>query len=102
MFVAVTTTTQSALALEMLRKHRNDFDLVICEVNMPDIDGFQLLQQVVEMNFPVVSKFQHLFLPYSEFTGIQVIRTFQIHFNLVFVLFFLSQRESNEKLVFLL
>ncbi|CAJ1944790.1 unnamed protein product [Sphenostylis stenocarpa] len=42
----VTTTTQAVQALEMLRKNRNKFDLVISDVNMPEMDGFKLLQHV--------------------------------------------------------
>jgi len=57
LFVPVTTTTQSVKALEMLRKNRNKFDLVISDVNMPEMDGFKLLQQVgLEMDLPVISK----------------------------------------------
>ncbi|RDX75552.1 Two-component response regulator ORR22, partial [Mucuna pruriens] len=51
----VTTTTQSIKALEMLRKNRNRFDLVISDVNMPDMDGFKLLELVgLEMDVPVI------------------------------------------------
>ncbi|KAK7265123.1 hypothetical protein RJT34_32739 [Clitoria ternatea] len=51
----VTTTTQSIKALEMLRENRNKFDLVISDVNMPDMDGFKLLELVgLEMDLPVI------------------------------------------------
>ncbi|KAK7388344.1 hypothetical protein VNO78_23159 [Psophocarpus tetragonolobus] len=51
----VTTTTQSIEALEILRKNRNKFDLVISDVNMPDMDGFKLLEQVgLETDLPVI------------------------------------------------
>ncbi|KAL2338492.1 hypothetical protein Fmac_012938 [Flemingia macrophylla] len=51
----VTTTNQSIKALEMLRRNRNKFDLVISDVNMPDMDGFKLLELVaLEMDLPVI------------------------------------------------
>lgn len=43
------------MALKMLRESR--FDLVITDVEMPDIDGFKLLELVgLEMDLPVISK----------------------------------------------
>jgi two-component response regulator (ARR-B family) len=56
---AVTTTNQAVLALKMLRENRNKFDLVISDVNMPDMDGFKLLEHVgLEMDLPVISKLE--------------------------------------------
>ncbi|KAM6594733.1 hypothetical protein CsatA_002436 [Cannabis sativa] len=51
----VTTSSEAVAALNMLRENRNNFDLVISEVQMPDMDGFKLLELVrLEMNLPVI------------------------------------------------
>lgn len=56
-FIAVTITNQAVQALKMLREDRNKFDLVISDVNMPDMDGFKLLELVgLEMDLPVISE----------------------------------------------
>jgi CheY-like chemotaxis protein len=56
---AVTAVSHAETALEMLRarKDGNQFDLVISDVHMPDMDGFKLLELVgLEMDIPVISK----------------------------------------------
>ncbi|OMO61592.1 hypothetical protein CCACVL1_23393 [Corchorus capsularis] len=51
----VTTTNQAITALKMLRENKNQFDLVISDVHMPDMDGFKLLELVgLEMDLPVI------------------------------------------------
>ncbi|KAJ6296197.1 hypothetical protein OIU78_024102 [Salix suchowensis] len=56
----VTTTNQAVTALELLRENRNKYDLVISDVNMPDMDGFKLLELVgLEMDLPVIMLSSH-------------------------------------------
>ncbi|ESR66874.1 Two-component response regulator ARR18 [Citrus sinensis] len=51
----VTVTNQAVTALKLLRENRNNFDLVISDVHMPDMDGFKLLEHVgLEMDLPVI------------------------------------------------
>lgn len=65
---AVTTTNEAQKALELLRENKNKFDLVISDVDMPDMDGFKLLELVgLEMDLPVISKSIYLFLIFSLF-----------------------------------
>ncbi|KAJ8753262.1 hypothetical protein K2173_017880 [Erythroxylum novogranatense] len=56
----VTTTNQAVTALKMLRENKNKYDLVISDVNMPDMDGFKLLELVgLEMDLPVIMLSAH-------------------------------------------
>ncbi|XP_062012234.1 two-component response regulator ARR12-like [Rosa rugosa] len=51
----VTTANHAYEALQILRENRNKFDLVISDVQMPDMDGFQLLKLLGhEMDLPVI------------------------------------------------
>ncbi|MQL98822.1 hypothetical protein Taro_031541 [Colocasia esculenta] len=51
----VTTCGLARVALDLLRERREKFDIVISDVNMPDMDGFKLLEQVgLEMDLPVI------------------------------------------------
>ncbi len=50
-------TRDAATALRMLRERPGDFDLVISDVHMLDMDGFKLLELIgLEMDLPVISK----------------------------------------------
>ncbi|XP_058093802.1 two-component response regulator ORR26 isoform X3 [Magnolia sinica] len=51
----VTTCCLAIDALNLLRERKNRFDIVISDVNMPDMDGFKLLEHVgLEMDLPVI------------------------------------------------
>lgn len=51
----VTICNEAKVALEMLRKNKNRFDIVITDVHMPNMDGLKLLEHVgLEMNLPVL------------------------------------------------
>ena len=55
MKITVTSTTSSLVALESLRTNKEDFDIVLSDVHMPDIDGFKLLEQIaLEIDIPVL------------------------------------------------
>lgn len=54
---SVTTCEHPATALSILRERRGCYDVVLTDVYMPDINGFELLEIVgLEMDLPVVSK----------------------------------------------
>ncbi|CAI9093287.1 OLC1v1028754C1 [Oldenlandia corymbosa var. corymbosa] len=51
----VTTCGLAREALDLLRERKDGFDIVISDVNMPDMDGFKLLEHVgLEMDLPVI------------------------------------------------
>ncbi|KAL9241139.1 hypothetical protein vseg_015283 [Gypsophila vaccaria] len=51
----VTTCGLAREALRLLRDRKDGFDIVISDVNMPDMDGFRLLEHVgLEMDLPVI------------------------------------------------
>ncbi|CAL9158322.1 two-component response regulator ORR26-like isoform X2 [Musa acuminata AAA Group] len=51
----VTTCSLATDALHILRERKARFDIVISDVNMPDMDGFKLLEHVgLEMDLPVI------------------------------------------------
>ncbi|XP_027344089.1 two-component response regulator ARR11-like [Abrus precatorius] len=54
-FYEVTTCCLATEALKKLRERKDAYDIVISDVNMPDMDGFKLLEQVgLEMDLPVI------------------------------------------------
>ena len=53
---AATTVMDGKTALRMLMAGKQQFDLVITDVRMPDMDGFKLLELIrLEMDLPVIS-----------------------------------------------
>ncbi|XP_075658145.1 two-component response regulator ARR11 [Castanea sativa] len=51
----VTTCHLAREALNLLRERKDGYDIVISDVNMPDMDGFKLLEHVgLEMDLPVI------------------------------------------------
>ncbi|KAJ9169412.1 hypothetical protein P3X46_017614 [Hevea brasiliensis] len=51
----VTTCGLARDALHLLRERKDGYDIVISDVNMPDMDGFKLLEHVgLEMDLPVI------------------------------------------------
>jgi DNA-binding NtrC family response regulator len=57
-FFPVTTCGLAREALKLLRERKDGYDIVISDVNMPDMDGFKLLEHVgLEMDLPVLSQF---------------------------------------------
>lgn len=58
LYVSVTTCCLAREAMGILHERKDGFDIVISDVNMPDMDGFKLLEYVgLEMDLPVISKF---------------------------------------------
>ncbi|KAK7359427.1 hypothetical protein VNO77_01387 [Canavalia gladiata] len=54
-YYEVTTCCLATEALKKLRERKDAYDIVISDVNMPDMDGFKLLEQVgLEMDLPVI------------------------------------------------
>jgi two-component response regulator (ARR-B family) len=66
--VTATTVMDARTALSMLRNGGEEqFDLVITNVHMPDMDGFELLKLIgLEMDLPIISN-TTLFLYMSNF-----------------------------------
>ncbi|CAI9765839.1 unnamed protein product [Fraxinus pennsylvanica] len=51
----VTQKSDAESALDLLRKNKNGYDIVISDVHMPDMDGFKLLEHIgLEMDLPVI------------------------------------------------
>ncbi|KAF5956238.1 hypothetical protein HYC85_003463 [Camellia sinensis] len=54
----LTTCCLAREGLNSLRERKDGFDIVISDVNMPDMDVFKLLEHVgLEMDLPVISQY---------------------------------------------
>lgn len=58
--------THAFQALSLLDGQKNEeessYDLILADVHMPDMDGFELLQYVNEnLNIPVICKFLYIY-----------------------------------------
>ena len=91
---AVTVMTDARTALDMLRERKdgNQFDLVISNVVMPNMDGFKLLELIgLEMDLPVISKagprsnsFSHFYAWHSSILIVQRIAIMRICCTTIF------------------
>ncbi|KAF2289122.1 hypothetical protein GH714_029007 [Hevea brasiliensis] len=51
----VTKCNRAETALSLLRENKNGYDIVISDVHMPEMDGFELLEHIgLEMDVPVI------------------------------------------------
>ncbi len=55
----MTTCGNAESALSLLRERKGEFDIVLSDVYMPDMDGFKLMEIIKsELDIPVISKAQ--------------------------------------------
>ncbi len=47
----ISTSTNGHDALDALKKTTSPFDVIICDLNMPEMDGIELMRHAAEMNF---------------------------------------------------
>lgn len=63
-FLPVTTTQQASVALSMIREQKDHYELVMANINMPDIDILSFLHVLFENEIPVVCKHQFNYLSF--------------------------------------
>ncbi|KAI3874736.1 hypothetical protein MKW92_022794 [Papaver armeniacum] len=57
--VAITAATSAEFALDVLRKNKKNFDIVITDTETGEMNGFRLLEIIcLEMDIPVLSKYK--------------------------------------------
>ncbi len=57
-FLLVASCGRAAKAPELSREDRDRLDPIVSDVDMPDMDGFKLLERVgLEMDLPIIGRF---------------------------------------------
>lgn len=55
-FLSVTTTELASVALSILREQKEQYKLVIANMNLPDIDNLAFLHLLLKKDIPVIRK----------------------------------------------
>lgn len=59
-YCTVMTIELANIALSLIQEKENQYDLVIAEVDMPEMDGFTFLKHILcERDIPIICKFTH-------------------------------------------
>lgn len=55
-FLPVTTTEMASVALSMITEQKDDYKLVMANINMPDMDSLSFLRVLHKKEIPVICK----------------------------------------------